>query len=158
MRDVLIDRAPWFVIGPAFGLVVVGLYATLNERIGVVGGFADVVDRIEGRTRSLGWKAWFLLGLVGGALVFSAASGTWRTQSDYGWLGRAITGHWHALIGLPLLGAGFLIGYGAKLAGGCTSGNGLGGCSAGSPGSFVATGTFMGTAIAASFLLRWLVG
>jgi uncharacterized membrane protein YedE/YeeE len=60
-----------------------------------------------------------------------------------------------AVGGLLLL-AGVLIGFGAKLAGGCTSGNGIGGCSAGSPASFAATATFMGTAIAASFLISWL--
>jgi uncharacterized membrane protein YedE/YeeE len=50
--------------------------------------------------------------------------------------------------------AGALIGFGAKTAGGCTSGNGLGGCSAGSTSSFAATATFMGTAIAVSFLIK----
>jgi uncharacterized membrane protein YedE/YeeE len=57
-----------------------------------------------------------------------------------------------------LVGAGVLIGFGAKTAGGCTSGNGLGGCSTGSPAGFAATGTFMGVAIAGTFVLRWLFG
>ena len=50
--------------------------------------------------------------------------------------------------------AGGLIGYGAKRAGGCTSGNGLGGCSLGSPASFAATATFMGVAIVTSFVIK----
>ncbi len=56
-----------------------------------------------------------------------------------------------------LLGAGVLIGYGAKLAGGCTSGNGLSGNAILSPASLVATGTFFGTAIAVSFLIEALI-
>ena len=51
---------------------------------------------------------------------------------------------------------GFLIGYGAKLAGGCTSGNGLSGNAVLSPASLVATATFFGTAIAVSFLIEAL--
>ena len=61
-----------------------------------------------------------------------------------------------AIIGL-LVAGGALIGYGAKLAGGCTSGNGIGGCSAGSSASFVATGTFMATAIVASLIIRAVI-
>ncbi len=140
----------WWILGPSVGLVTLGLVATINERIGVLGGFSDVVERIEGRGR-LGWKAFFLVGVIAGGLLFSLLSGHWGHAGGYGWLGRG----WVA--GPALLGAGVLIGFGAKTAGGCTSGNGLGGCSVASPGSFVATGTFMVTAVGLSFLFRWLV-
>ncbi|HEY2637044.1 MAG TPA: YeeE/YedE thiosulfate transporter family protein, partial [Solirubrobacteraceae bacterium] len=60
------------------------------------------------------------------------------------------------VVAILLLVGGGLIGYGAKTAGGCTSGNGLGGCSLGSPASFVATGTFMALAVGFSFVIRWL--
>jgi hypothetical protein len=36
--DVLLDRPPWFVVGPLLGLIVVAVFATLNERLGGVGG------------------------------------------------------------------------------------------------------------------------
>jgi hypothetical protein len=55
-----------------------------------------------------------------------------------------------------LLGAGVLVGYGAKLAGGCTSGNGLSGTAIFSPASLVATGTFFATAIVVSFVTEAL--
>ena len=50
-----------------------------------------------------------------------------------------------------------LIGYGAKTAGGCTSGNGLSGNAILSPASLVSTGTFFGTAILVSFLTEALI-
>jgi uncharacterized membrane protein YedE/YeeE len=50
-----------------------------------------------------------------------------------------------------------LVGYGAKLAGGCTSGNGLSGTSALSPASLAATATFFATAIAVSFVIEALI-
>jgi uncharacterized membrane protein YedE/YeeE len=49
-----------------------------------------------------------------------------------------------------------LIGYGAKTAGGCTSGNGLGGTSFGSPAGLAATATFMATAVVASLAIEAL--
>ncbi len=60
-------------------------------------------------------------------------------------------------IGALLLVSGCLIGYGAKLSGGCTSGNGLSGVSALSPASLVAEATFFGTAIAVSFLIKAVI-
>ena len=71
----------------------------------------------------------------------------------YGWL----TDSFSAAVVVPVLfAAGVLIGYGAKLAGGCTSGNGLSGNAILSPASLVATATFFGTAIAVSFLTEAL--
>jgi uncharacterized membrane protein YedE/YeeE len=153
----LLDRPPWFVAGPLLGLVVIAVFATLNERLGVLGGYSELVERAAGMRRALGWKAWFLAGIVGGAVVFSAAAGSWRSNAGYGWLEGALDGNGFAT-GAVLAGAGVLIGVGAKTAGGCTSGNGLSGCSFGSPASFVATGTFMATAVATAFAMRWLLG
>ena len=52
--------------------------------------------------------------------------------------------------------AGVLIGYGSKVAGGCTSGNGLSGTSALSPASLAATATFFAVAIVVSFVTKAL--
>lgn len=155
--DVLLDQPPWFVAGPLLGLIVIGVFATLNERLGVLGGYGELVERATGMRRALGWKTWFLLGIVAGAVVLSAAGGGWRAGEGYGWLERALDGNAFAT-GAVLAGAGLMIGVGAKTAGGCTSGNGLSGCSFGSPASFVATGTFMATAVVTAFGMRWLLG
>src|SRR5256885_2278554 len=57
------------------GLVVVGAFALLNERVGVLGGFSDIVERVTGRRPALGWKAWFALGIVGaGSMWLMCAS------------------------------------------------------------------------------------
>ena len=52
---------------------------------------------------------------------------------------------------------GGLIGFGAKLAGGCTSGNGLSGTAALSPASLAATATFFATAIVVTFVIRAVI-
>jgi hypothetical protein len=56
--DALLDRPPWFVLGALIGLVVLAAFALLNERVGVLGGFSDIVERVTGRRAALGWKAW----------------------------------------------------------------------------------------------------
>ena len=154
MLDALLHRPAWYVLGPLIGLVVVGLLATINQRFGVLGGYSNVVERVSGRSPALGWKGWLLLGVLGGGLLFGVLAGGSPVSDGYGWLTRTFTGAGHIVAGLLLAVAGVLIGFGAKLAGGCTSGNGIGGCSAGSTASFAATGTFMATAIAASFLIQ----
>ena len=75
----------------------------------------------------------------------------------YGWLTDTFTGGARWVIVPVLLVAGALIGYGAKTAGGCTSGNGLAGNAVLSPASLVATATFFGTAIAVSFAIEALI-
>lgn len=156
MADALLDRPAWYVLGPLIGLVVVGLLATINERFGVLGGYSNLVERVTHRSPTLGWKAWLLFGVLGGALLFRLLAGAPTVADGYGWLTRTFTGSGQILVGLLLLVAGALIGFGAKTAGGCTSGNGLGACSAGSTAGLVATATFMGTAIAATFAIRSL--
>jgi uncharacterized membrane protein YedE/YeeE len=60
---------------------------------------------------------------------------------------------------LPLLGlAGLLVGFGARLGAGCTSGHGVCGVGRGSPRSLVATGTFMAAAAVTVFVTRHLIG
>lgn len=156
MAHFLLDRPAWYVIGPLMGLVVVAAFVLLNERVGVVGGFSDIIERVSGRRPALGWKAWFAIGIVGGALVFRLLAGGSSVGHghEFSWLTRLLSGGGGLVVAGVLLVAGVLIGFGAKMAAGCTSGNGLGGCSTGSPASFVSTGTFMAVAVAVSFLIK----
>ena len=62
-----------------------------------------------------------------------------------------------ARLGL-LFASGVLIGTGARLAGGCTSGHGISGTSSLSIASLAATGTFMATAIGVTLLVHALTG
>jgi uncharacterized membrane protein YedE/YeeE len=156
MAELLADRPSCLVIGALLGLTVVGVLATLNERMGALGGYSAVFERATGRTAALGWKAWFLLGIFLGALAFRALAGD-TTGDGYGWLTRTFTGDWEWIAGVLLLAGGVLIGYGAQSAGGCTSGNGICGTSLGSPASFVATATFLAVAIGVTFFIDLVI-
>lgn len=156
METLLADRPAWYVAGLLIGLVVVGLLATINQRLTVLGGYSELVERIAGRSASVGWRAVFLLGVVAGSVLFSLVVGAWRAGEGYGWLSRTFEDD--GAVAAILLASGVLIGVGAKTAGGCTAGNGVGGCSFGSPASFVATATFMATAVGTALVARLLLG
>jgi uncharacterized membrane protein YedE/YeeE len=148
------QQLAWYVGGPVLGLCVVALRWLLNERLGATGAWSDVVERVSTRSVAFDTRGWLLLGLIAGGVVF----GIFGAGFDgYGWLTDTFTGSQRWLIVPVLLGAGVLIGFGAKTAGGCTSGNGLSGNAILSPASLVATATFFGTAIAVSFAIEALI-
>ena len=105
--------------------------------------------------RRLDWRAFFLFGLVVGAIAFTLIAGG-PDFHGYGWLTDTFTGGARWVVAPILFAAGILIGFGAKTAGGCTSGNGLSGTSMTSPAALAATATFFGTAIVVSFAIEAL--
>jgi uncharacterized protein len=150
----LLERPPFYIGGAAIGLVVVLTLAMLNRRLGVSGGFAELVESVDRRSWPLGWKSWFLFGIVGGGTLFSVLAGGSTVGDGYGWLTRAFGSE--LAVGAVLVGGGVLIGYGARMAEGCTSGHGISGNAFASPASIVSTTTFMTTAIATAFVTDWL--
>ncbi len=150
------QQLAWYIGGPVVGLCVVALRWLLNERLGATGAWSDVVERLSARSVAFDTRGWLLLGLVGGAIAYALFAGGAGFEG-YGWLTDTFTGDARWVIAPILLAAGVLIGFGAKTAGGCTSGNGLSGNAILSPASLVATATFFGTAIAVSFLIEALI-
>ena len=119
------------------GGVLIGLAATLllwlNGRVaGVSGILGGVLFPVRGE---VAWRIAFLAGLVmagGAAIALLPGIATPRT-------------------GFPpvlLIAAGLLVGFGASMGNGCTSGHGVCGVSRLSKRSIVATLTFMATGIA----------
>jgi hypothetical protein len=103
---------------------------------------------------SLGVHVFFLAGLALGGFVSTLVTGSFvpslwlRGELFANFVGRSSVSH--ALV--PLAG-GLLIGFGTRMAGGCTSGHGLCGISQFQPGSFVATIGFFGMGVGVSFLI-----
>jgi uncharacterized protein len=149
-------QLPWFVGGPVLGLCVVAIRLLLNERLGVTGGYSEIIQRIRARGGALDWRAYFVAGLVVGGAAFALAAGG-PDFHGYGWLTDTFHGAGLALAAAILVAAGVLIGFGTKMAGGCTSGNGLSGTAMVSPASFAATATFFATAIAVSFAIEAVI-
>jgi hypothetical protein len=96
-------------------------------------------------TDTRGWRLLYAAGLVAGAGVW------WLTQ------GAAVAALHTALPAWQLAAGGFLVGYGARLGNGCTSGHGICGLGSLQWPSLLAVLTFMGTAfLTANLITRWL--
>jgi uncharacterized protein len=111
--------------------------------IGRVAGISGIVAGLiapQGRAGGVPWQLWFVLGLLSGGALLKGLQPA---------LLEAPPARWPQLII-----AGFLVGVGTRLGGGCTSGHGVCGISRGSLRSVVATLVFMGTAMLTVFVLR----
>jgi len=127
------------------GGILIGVAAALlwlvNGRIAGISGILAWLFARDGEAR---WRAAFLGGLVAGGFVMHLVRPT--------------------AFGLPhggvvtLVVGGLCVGFGTRLAGGCTSGHGLCGTSRLAPRSLVATAVFMAVGIAVVFVVRHLVG
>jgi uncharacterized membrane protein YedE/YeeE len=151
------SQLAWWIGGPLLGLCVVAMRWLMNERLGVMGAWSDVVDTVAARRLSFGPFGWMLFGLIAGAAAFALIAGG-PDFHGYGWLTDTFSGTSGTIISVAiLLAAGVLIGLGTKIAGGCTSGNGLSGNAMLSPASLVATMTFFATGIAVTVLIDALI-
>ena len=150
-------HGPWWMVGPLIGLLVVVSLFTLNKPLGALGGWVDLEGWARGPSRVPGWRVFFLAGVALGGLVHAVATGTLDPGFANAPLAARLGGGVLA-VGLASLVAGLAIGFGARVAGGCTSGHGISGTALGSPASFVACGTFMGAAVAVAHGIAWLTG
>lgn len=134
---------------PLAGGALLGLSATLlllfNGRVAGISGIAGgLLAPVRGDT---GWRVAFVGGLLAGGVLLR-----WLWPQSMEAPAAAGTG------GLLLLVAsGLLVGFGARLGNGCTSGHGVCGISRGSVRSLVATVTFMATGAAAVWVVRHLL-
>lgn len=136
----------WGNVQALLGGVLIGLAAAslliVNGRIagisGIVGGL------LPPRPADTLWRVVFVVGLVAGGVCL-------RTLAPDPFHGLAAT-PWAVL--LP---AGLLVGFGAGLGNGCTSGHGVCGVARLSPRSIVATVTFMLAGAVTVFVVRHLV-
>jgi hypothetical protein len=146
-------QLPWWITGPGVGLCVVALYGLINARLGVSGAWLATLAPTEG-WRPEPWRRGFLLALVGGS-VLAAVLGPPVHLHGYGQLSAVLP---PAILVPVLLLVGVALGFGARWAGGCTSGHGLSGCPAGSPDSVATTATFFAVAVLVTLGLHALSG
>jgi uncharacterized protein len=97
-----------------------------------------------------------LISIFVGGLAAALVSGRFEVRADMGEaFSRLVTDNPIAMVVVLFVG-GVMVGFGTRLAGGCSSGHGLSGCGRLRPVSIVATAVFFGTAVLVSFLL-WKV-
>lgn len=178
--DFLTGPWPWYVAGPLIGLTVPYVFLYAGRKWGISSTFRDICAatapqgleyfRYAWHERGA-WRLTMVLGLmIGGELAgLTTTEGqpiSAATQADLGALGiTSVHGlvpaeifSWSGLATLPgfvmIIGGGFLVGFGARYANGCTSGHAISGLSALRVTSLVAVlGFFAGGLLSTHVLL-----
>jgi len=134
---------PWTALaGGALIGIAAALFILINGRIagitGIIGGLFRPV------MHDAGWRIAFTAGLIFAPVIWLlfAALPEIKIDASYGLLAFA----------------GLIVGFGARLGSGCTSGHGVCGISRLSPRSIIATLTFMSTGFLTVFVMRHLLG
>lgn len=157
MLDILIDPWPWYVAGPLLAAIMLALIY-FGEGFGVshnlrtictLGGAGRISDFFKIDTSKQYWNLAFIGGsMIGGYLAvryltsgqqidlgantISALESLGIMDGGSGYLPQALFGvdRLTSISGiLILLGGGFLVGFGTRYAGGCTSGHAISGLS-----------------------------
>jgi uncharacterized membrane protein YedE/YeeE len=132
------DPIAALVGGGLIGAAAVLLMWLTGRIAGASGIFAGVLA-IDGADK--GWRLAFIAGLIAAPLASGLAG--------FAVPAPEMPGSW-ALTGM----AGLLVGFGARLGGGCTSGHGICGLARRSGRALVATCTFMATAVCVVAIVR----
>ena len=158
---------PPFVAGIVLGLVLLLTFVLSGHGLGASGAATDMVagvglqvapEAIKANSylgpmvadgSPLGsWLTWEIVGVAIGALAAAFMAGRFRVQVD----GACSVGTPKRLI--TTLAGGFLSGFGARIAGGCTSSMGLSGAAALGVSAFVFLALFFATGLIVSRLVK----
>ncbi len=145
---VFVNPWPWWAAGAGIGLVVVALAALASRPLSVTTGLGSVCAMASNlpylKRSEFGasgrWRLEFLVAVVAGAALSGWLGGGWGSGQAMGSLAAVLSQPLQIAV---LAGGGVLIGFGARMAGGCTSGHSIMGTSLGAPSSFLATAMFM---------------
>ena len=145
----------WVWAGLAIAATVLVMLFVLNTRFGISTGLEDMCALVSRRPffrrkANMGIRSWrvpFFLGLVLGGILSALWTGGWDTIWSVGML-DAVSGWGKGAKLAWMFAGGLLIGFGTRLATGCTSGHGIFGVSNLEVSSLVAVVTFMAAGVA----------
>jgi uncharacterized membrane protein YedE/YeeE len=150
----------WAIAGAGIGIITLVLLFTTTHRLGISSGFEDICSLVLRtpylrRAEVLAGRPWrlpFLCGLV--------VSGVLSVALTHGWAPTWNLGRFDATFGwgpggklAMMFVGGTFIGFGTRLAGGCTSGHGIFGISNFERASMASTLAFMATGVATTALV-----
>lgn len=181
MLNAIMEPWPWYVAGPILGLAVPVLLVLGNHSFGMSGSLRHLCAlAVPGRAeffrydwrRAGAWNLALALGFMAGGSIAAAWLGgggdvaiSAATTADLAALGvRDFSGvvpdeilSWQALLtpagAVAIVLGGFLVGFGAAWAGGCTSGHGISGLASFQLPSLLAVGAFFVGGLTATYLL-----
>lgn len=170
MLELLKQPWPWYVAGPLIGLTVPLLLILGNKSFGISSNLRHIcaaclpakIPFFQYNWKKESWNLFFALGILIGGVIASQLLGNPNDTKVHADLQQELNGYgikdfssfvpleimnWSALFTvrgfLFMIVGGFMIGFGTRYAGGCTSGHSIMGLSTLSLPSFIATCCFM---------------
>lgn len=158
--NIMMQPWPWWASGLLLGSIVPLLYLLGGKWFGISSSLQQIgaictpnirLPYLRDYDRKGGmWLLFFVSGVMLGGFL----ANTWLTPAPVEFL----PAHYHSLTGAwKLLAGGFLVGFGARYAGGCTSGHAVTGISNLNPPSMVATACFFIGGLFVTWCTDWLV-
>lgn len=172
MIDLLTQPWPWYVAGPLIGLMLPLLLFIGNKSFGVSSSFKHVcsasipagIEYFNYNWKKKTWNLWLVLGMIiggflGGVVFNNPEPIQLAAQTKQELASLGITDfnglipndlfNWSNLLTLQgltvMIAGGFLVGFGARYAGGCTSGHAITGMASFQKASLISTmGFFIG--------------
>ena len=140
----------WAVAGAGIAAVTLTLLFVSNRRLGISTGFEDVCSLVlsapyfqrPSLLASRSWQLPLLGGLVLGGVLSAVLGGGWAPTWDLGMFDERIGWGPAGKVAWMFVG-GLFIGFGTRMAGGCTSGHGIFGMSNLEWPSIISTVSFM---------------
>ncbi|MCF2501257.1 YeeE/YedE family protein [Dyadobacter chenhuakuii] len=185
MLEIIKQPWPWYVAGPLIGLTVPALLILGNKSFGISSSLRHVCAMcVPGKIpffqydwKKELWNMFFVLGIfLGGVMAVTFLANPAPMQlnpllvkelsiygvTDFSSLVPVDLVSWNKLLTLPgfimMVGGGFLVGFGARYAGGCTSGHAIMGLATLQWPSLVATICFMiGGFVMANWILPFIL-
>ena len=185
MIEILKQPWPWYIAGPLIGLIVPALLILGNKRFGISSNLRHIcaacfpagITFFKYDWKKESWNLVFVAGIFLGAVLAATFLANPQPVQIHPSLAKELSGYglpspqgllpeaifsWESLLSvrgsLLLLLGGFLVGFGTRYAGGCTSGHAIMGLSNLQWPSLVATIMFMaGGIITANFILPFIM-
>ena len=181
MMDVIMKPWPWYIAGPLIGLTVPALLLLGNKSFGVSSSLRHIcaacmpakIPFLQYNWKKEIWNLVFVAGiLLGGIVAATLLSNNQPIQvhpelraelatygiSNFSELVPLDIINWSSLFSLKgivmMVGGGFLVGFGTRYAGGCTSGHAIMGLSTLQWPSLVATISFM---VGGFIMANWIL-
>lgn len=166
MSLILHDLTPlhWLLAGLGIAGITLALLFLANRRLGISSGLEDICSLVlrapyfrRGSLLSArGWRLPLVLGLLLGGVLSAVLGGGWAPIWDLGRFDEAVGLGPAGKLAWMFVG-GLFIGFGTRLAGGCTSGHGIFGLSNFELPSLVSTLAFMTGGIVTSHVVYRLL-
>ncbi len=166
VQCIFVNPWPFWAGGVIIGMLVPMLYYFFNTALGVSTGYGNFVKFIFPSARlkwikskfpeTLSWRVFFIVGIILGAFLSAVLSGNFKFTLEMGYFTKIM--EWPVLgTSIYFFSSGILLGLGARIAGGCTSGHSIHGIANLHFSSILVTILFLIGGIISTNIIRFIV-